>query len=57
MLTFLENSPLENTATGVVPETKDTIVEDTKWEDEPQGIDGETYFVEVVSSRKATESG
>lgn len=43
---------LENTPTGVVPARKDDIVE-TDWTDEPSGINGETYLVEAVCSRKA----
>ena len=43
---------LENTATGEVPTRKDNICE-TEWTDEPSGIDGENYLIEVVCSRKA----
>lgn len=47
-----EDHKLANTPTGIVPDRNDKIVE-TDWTDEPSGIDGETYLVEVVCSRKA----
>lgn len=53
---FLSTNKLENTATGVVPDTNDNIV-NTQWTDEPSGINGESYLIEAVSSRKAIESG
>lgn len=51
---YLSNpdNKLEKTATNVVPDTKDNICKSV-WTDEPQGIDGETYLIEVVCSRKA----
>lgn len=49
-----ENNALPVVGTGKVPGVTDNYVySDCDWKDEPAGIDGENYLIEVVCSRKA----
>lgn len=50
---YLVQNPLENVDTNKVPGTYDSICQSSSWSDEPLGIDGVEYLLEVVCSRKA----
>ena len=54
--TYLTTHPLSNTSTGEVPSTDDTIC-DSEWTNHPTGIDGDTWYMEVVCVRTKTEDG